>query len=256
MKRAHFIATAVAVLAVLVLVSAPVAAEDNLTDHIIKVTGYGESLTTPDKAVINLGIETVDTNASKAQSENTRTMNKVISALKAAGVKEENIKTSRYSMYSYEIYDYNKTDKFNVGDTVYSVTNTVEVITYDVDAVGTIIDKAVSAGANSVNRLQFGLSNEKQKEQRNAAIISAVKAARADADAVAAALGIKVTGTGVVSLDQSSSAVSYASVSMDTTMLKEAAVPSPVAPADGGSSTQIESGMLTTTATASIVFTY
>ncbi|HJJ32221.1 MAG TPA: SIMPL domain-containing protein [Methanocorpusculum sp.] len=255
MKRTHFIAAAIAVLAVLVVLIAPVAADNNLTDHIIEVSGYGESTTTPDKATISLGIETVDKIAFKAQEENSRIMNKVISALKAAGIKEENIKTNQYSMYSYEIYDYNKIEGFNIGDTVYSVTNTVEVITYDVDSVGSVIDKAIAAGANKVNRLQFGLSNEKQKEQRNAAIYSAVKAARADADAVAAALGIRVTGTGVISVSQSYNAVSYSNVTMDSMAMK-AASPSPVAPAEVGGGTQISSGTLSTTATVSIVFTY
>jgi len=253
MKKSRILITALAVAAVFLLLAVPaVAAEDKLTDHLIKTTGYGESITTPDKVTINLGIETIDADAAKAQTENTKVMNKVINALKAAGITDENIKTNNYSMYSYEISEYNKSDKYKEGTTVYKVTNTVTVISYNVSDAGKLIDVAIEAGANKVNNLQFGLSNEKKKEQRNAAIISAVKAARADADAVASALGVKVTGTGVVTLDQSYEPVSYANVSMTKAMSEDAAVPMTAA----GISTNIESGSLTTTATASIVFTY
>jgi len=254
MKKSSIIITLLAVAAVLLLLALPVAAtEDSLTDHLIKTTGYGESVTTPDKVTISLGIETIDADAAKAQSENTKIMNKVINALKSAGITDENIKTNNYSMYSYEISEYNKSDKYKEGTTVYKVTNTVTVISYNVSDAGKLIDVAIEAGANKVNNLEFGLSNEKKKEQRNAAIISAVKAARADADAVAYALGVKITGTGVVNLDQSYDPVSYSNVSMaKLSMAEDSAVPMVA----GGISTQIESGSLTTTATASIVFTY
>jgi len=255
MKKSQILITALAVAAVFLLLAVPaVAAEDRLTDHIIKTTGYGESITTPDKVTINLGIETIDSDAAKAQSENTKVMNKVINALKAAGITDDNIKTSNYSMYSYEISEYNKSDKYKEGTTVYKVTNTVTVTSYNVSDAGKLIDTAINAGANKVNNLQFGLSNEKKKEQRNAAIVSAVKAARADADAVASALGVKVTGTGVVTLDQSYEAVSYPNVTMAKAAMAEDSAAGAVAPI--AAPTQIEAGSLTTTATASIVFTY
>jgi len=253
MKKVHFIIAVVAIVTALLLITAPVLAEDKLTDHLINVTGYGESVTSPDKVTINLGIETINSNPTEAQSENSKIMNKVISALKSSGISDDNIKTNNYSMYSYEVSEYNKSDKYKEGTTVYRVTNTVSVTSYNVKTTGSLIDTAINAGANKVNSLQFGLSNEKQKEQRKAAIVSAVKAARADADAVASALGVKVTGTGVVTLDQSNNSVYYANVNMESakmTMAMDSAAGASVP------NTQIESGSLTTTATASIVFTY
>ena len=233
------------VLAFAALIIAPAAAaEDSLKDNIIHVSGYGESVTDPDKVTINIGVNIISDDAAKAQKEAAEKMDAVVAALKSAGIKENNLKTSQYSMYSHIIGDYEKSE-YKVGTTVYEVTNTVEAVSYDVKSVGTIIDKAVKAGANKVNSLQFGLSNEKQIQQRNAAIISAVKAARADADAVAGALGISIKGTGVINVDQSYRAVNYA--------------PSPVvmkAADTAAGATPIAAGELSTTATVSIVYTY
>lgn len=235
-----------AVFAIFALFALPAAAEDLSTDKIILVSGSGYSETTPDKVTISFGVETTDPDTKKAQSENADAMNKVIAALKKAGISDENIKTSGYSVYSYEISEY-QTGKWDIGTTVYEVTNTVQVISYNVDKAGEYIDAAVSAGANKVNSLQFGLSNEKQIIERNKAIISAVKSAKADADSVSSALGIKLTGTGKISVDQSYTPVSYPTMNMK-------------AEASGiafdSASTTIESGNLKTTASVSIVYTY
>ncbi|MDO5844755.1 MAG: SIMPL domain-containing protein [Methanocorpusculum sp.] len=235
-----------AVFAVFALLALPAAAEDLSTDKIILVFGNGYSDTNPDKVTISFGVETINPDAKKAQSENAEAMNKVIAALKKAGIKDENIKTSGYSIYSYEISEY-QTGKWDIGTTVYEVTNTVQVISYEVDKAGSYIDAAVDAGANKVNSLQFGLSNEKQIIERNKAIISAVKSAKADADSVSSALGIKITGTGKISVDQSYNAVSYPNVNLKTEAMGAVM---------DSASTAIESGKLKTTATVSIVYTY
>ncbi|HJJ31094.1 MAG TPA: SIMPL domain-containing protein [Methanocorpusculum sp.] len=253
MKTKTVLFTALVLAAVAFLCVLPAAADDSIKDHVITVSGYGESTSTPDMATLTLGIETEGTDAAKVQKENTEKMNKVISALKSAGIADSDIKTNRYSMYSNKISEYNA-GKYPAGTTVYYVSNTVSVTTYDVSKVGDLIDKAVAAGANNVNSLQFSLSNEKYIQERKAALVSAVKAARADADAVAGALGISITGTGHISIDQSYKPVSYTSV--DAVMMysaEDAAVPAPKAAAG---STSVESGSLKTTATVSITYLY
>ena len=252
MKTKTVFLAAGALLLALFLCVIPAAAEDSVTDKVISVTGYGESIAEPDMATITLGIETENPNASKAQKENAEKMDKVIAALKAAGIADKDIKTSQYSMYSYDVSKDNS-GKYDAGTTVYHVTNTVSAVTYDVSKVGDVIDRAVAAGANRVNNLQFSLSDEKQKQERKAALISAVKAARADADAVADALGLTIKGPGLISVDRSYTPVSYASVNLTA---KEDAMMAPKAAAAGRVSTSIEAGTLSTTATVSITFLY
>lgn len=230
---------------VFALFAIPAAAEDSQTDKVILVSGYGLSTTSPDKVTISFGVQTENPDAAVAQSENAALMAKVVAALKNAGIKDSNIQTTGYTIYSYVIGEYNP-GKWANGTTVYKVTNTVQIISYDVDKAGSYIDAAVDAGANNVNSLQFGLSDAKLIIERNAAILSAVKSARADADSVSSALGLKISGTGTINVGQSYTPVSYSNT--EVMMMKDAAgsrVP-----------TTIESGEIKTTATVSIVYTY
>ncbi|HJJ46482.1 MAG TPA: SIMPL domain-containing protein, partial [Methanocorpusculum sp.] len=83
---------------------------------------------------------------------------------------------------------------------------------------------------------------------------SAVKAARADADAVAGALGIAISGTGRISIDQSYKPVSYNSVpEVMMYSATDAAMPAPKAAVGG---TSVESGSLKTTASVSVTYLY
>lgn len=243
-----------AVLAALALMAIPVAAaEEQNSEKVILVSGNGYSTTSPDKVTISFAVETTDPDAKKAQSDNAQAMNNVIAALKSAGITSENIKTTGYNMYSYEIGEYNP-GKWPTGTTVYRVSNTITMISYDVNKAGEYVDIAIDAGANNVNRLQFGLSNEKQIVERNKALVSAVKAAKADADSISAALGLKILGTGKIYVDQSYSPVTYTAnvnVAMDGAMAKETAAGAPRA-----APTTVEMGDLQTTAVVSIAYLY
>ena len=59
----------------------------------------------PDKAVFNAALFTDGKEAQKVQDENSMVMNRVIAALKEAGVKDTEIKTSGYTLYLWEEWD-------------------------------------------------------------------------------------------------------------------------------------------------------
>lgn len=73
-------------------------------DRQIRVHGSGSVKVKPDTAVIQLGVVTEGTNLTSVQNENASTVSRVKSRLMAAGVEEENIQTSDYSVYPQ--YDY------------------------------------------------------------------------------------------------------------------------------------------------------
>ena len=241
--------SAVAVLvlfAVFALLVLPAAAENSQTDRVILTSGYGESVTTPDKVMISFAVETTDPDAKIAQQQNAEQIAAVVAALKNAGITENNLKTTGYNIYSYTIGEYNP-GKWPNGTEVYQVRNTIQMTSYDVSKAGEYIDAAVGAGANSVSSLQFGLSDAKQISERNKALVAAVTAARADANSVASALGVNIVSTGTVSVDQSRYSVSYNSA--ETMLMKADATAA-------GVPTTIQSGELKTTATVSVVYTY
>ncbi|MDV0441289.1 SIMPL domain-containing protein [Methanorbis furvi] len=232
--------------AVFAVCALPAAAETSPTDRVILTSGYGESVTTPDKVTISFAVQTTDPDVKVAQQQNAQASSAVIAALKNAGIAEKDLKTTGYNIYSYVIGEYNP-GKWPNGTEVYQVTNTIQMTSYDVSKAGDYIDTAVAAGANNVNNLQFGLSNAKQISERNNALVSAVKASRADADAVAGALNVRIISTGTIQIDQSRYSVSYPTY--ETTMMVKDSMA-------GSAQTQIQSGELKTTATVSIAYTY
>lgn len=168
----------VAMFATLVGMSSPNAlasADATSTDpRLVNVSGVGEITVTPDLAYIDLGVQTKNEDAAKAQQENAKLMTAVIDAIKGAGIKAEDIKTTGYSLY--QTYDYLQ-DKQS--DPYYVASNTVNVKIKDITKVGNIIDIASKAGANSINSIRFTVADDSKYYQE------ALKLAMADAKAKA-----------------------------------------------------------------------
>ena len=78
----------------------------------------------------------------------------------------------------------------------YQVTNTLTVTLDDVNRTGEIIDIAVANGINQADSIQFMLSDAQAQALRSEALKKAVANARSDADTVAGALGVNITGIG------------------------------------------------------------
>ncbi len=190
-----------------------VASAADIKEKVITVSGTGKVSTTPDTVIISLSVETENTDSQKAQQENGEKMTSCLNALKSIGITDSELKTTGYSMYSYK----SASDSIFGGDkTIYCVRNTVQVKTSKTDLAGDIIDTATSNGANNVNYIRFTLSDEKSQEMRDSALKAAVAQARADADSVAAAMGITIVGVDFVNVDSSYTPMVYAEASMYT----------------------------------------
>ena len=77
--------------------------------RLISVSGSVTKSVTPDKADITISVETLDKSASKSQSDNALTAQKVREALKAVGIDDKDIKTTGY--YLNEEYQWNESTK-------------------------------------------------------------------------------------------------------------------------------------------------
>jgi len=130
------------------------AADTTSSQHSITVSGDGSVLATPDTAHVTLGVQIQNAQLATAQSQATDNMNAVIAALKQSGISDQNIKTVSYTIYA------NQDPSKGTGEvTGYTVTNLVDVKIKQLDKVGSIIDAAVSAGANNVGGIQFSVEN-------------------------------------------------------------------------------------------------
>ena len=122
------------------------------TESVVSVTGSASVSVMPDKADIFVKIVSLEDNAAKAQSVNAEITNRVIAALKGAGVKEEDIETSSFRLYQKQKWNEEEKTYETVG---YEVTHILKVETLNVEEVGDLVDTAVEAGANGVDRISF-----------------------------------------------------------------------------------------------------
>ena len=163
-------------------------AQDNiasLTTQVpqIVVTGHGEVKVSPDRATIQIAVQTRAATASDAAAQNAIKQQAVLSALRTLGLSNDQLSTVNYQVYPEQRYEQGK-DPVISG---YNVTNTIVADIRRLDQVGKVIDAALSHGANLISSLQFYSSNT--QGARRTAIGSAIEMARADADAAARAAG-------------------------------------------------------------------
>jgi len=121
----------------------------------ITVVGEGKVRIEPDIAQINIGIEIVGDTVQGASSQAADAMDAVLTTVAAQGVDRKDIQTSGYNVWVERPYG----PEGPTGDTLYHVNNTVSVTIRDLDTVGTILDVAIEAGANSIYGVTFSVAD-------------------------------------------------------------------------------------------------
>lgn len=153
----------------------------------LNVNGVGQVNLTPDIAYIYIGVHTETTTASEAVDSNKTQTNAVIDAIKKAGVDKNDIRTTNFSIYPSQQYS----PEGQQTGTIYMVDNTVYVTVRDLDKLGSLLDDVISAGANTINSIQFDVADKTQalKDARVKAIEDAKTQAQELADAAGLSLG-------------------------------------------------------------------
>ena len=154
----------------------------------IVVSAVGEVVVTPDRARIQLGVETQARTAALAAQENARKQGAVLRAIAAAGVKAGQVTTVGYGVNPVQRWD-DKLQRTVIDG--YQVHNIVAVETEVLEQVAAILDGALGAGANRVVGLTYGVKDASEAEDR--ALAQAVERARRQAEGVATAAGGRVT---------------------------------------------------------------
>jgi len=190
----------------------------------VKATGNGVVQVAPDQAKIDIGVVTQAPTAQAAASQNAVQLQAAMDKLKAAIGPKGEIRTISYAVNP--VYQYSKTGGKPTIDG-YSANNTVEVTVNDLSIVGKVIDAATSGGANEIQRLQFSLKDE--GPARGRALRQAALEARANAEAMAAALGLKLGK--VILMEQSNPSV-IRPMMLPMNAARVGSVPTPI---EGGS---------------------
>jgi uncharacterized protein len=159
---------------------------DELTQRTISVTGTGSVEAAPDMATLMIGVTTQAETAAEALAANTEATNAVIARLTASGVAARDMQTSNLSINP----NWTGYDSSTPTIAGYVASNMLTVRVRALETTGTILDAAVTDGANTLNGLTFGLADP--EPAYNEARKEAVADARAKAELLATAAGVKL----------------------------------------------------------------
>ena len=204
----------------------------------LSVTGNGTVLVESDLAIVTVGVQETSKDVLAAQS----TVNEKIAAIKQAlldaGVQESEINTDSINIYAN--YDYSDNTEVIVG---YTARNSLSVRTTDMDNVGSLIDAAFAAGANTLDNVQFTVQDDTQAREQ--ALTMAVEDARRKADVLASAAGLQVA---------SIESISEGGVSVYDSMRNYAADTVMAAEESGGAGTLVQAALVSVDASVSMEF--
>ena len=153
---------------------------------LLSVSSRAEARKAPDIATFSAGVVTQAADGNAAMRQNAEQMNRVLAAIKAAGVADKDVQTSGISLNPQYRYEENQPPRI----TGYQASNTVNVKLREVAKMGKVLDALVASGANQVNGPSFGIDDPEPLYDR--ARLDALKAARARAETYAGALGVRV----------------------------------------------------------------
>ena len=183
---------------------------DEAIKSVVSTSGTATVKVDPDKVTVTIGVDTQGMTAAEASTKNAEMMEKVLAALRALGITDDQISTNWYSVYPQ--YEYRSPPCIEIYPqppecvpkseiTGYTASNSISV-TLDADEdVGKVIDAAVAAGANNVSGAYFFVSEERQQEIRDGLIEKAIDNARSRADKAAGAVNMTISGVKSINLN-------------------------------------------------------
>ncbi len=223
---ASSLVTFLAIGSVVMNASAQVAAPASTSTDgtLLSVSAEAKATRVPDVATMSTGVVTQAADANGALRANAEEMNKVMSAVKAAGIAERDVQTSGISIYPQYRYAENKPPVI----TGYQASNTVNLKVRDIAKLGKVLDALVASGANQVNGPNFEI--DQPEEAYDEARRNALAKAQARAEMYAKTLGLRVRR--IVSIDEGTGYQPPVMLRMAAKTMAMDAVESPVSPGE------------------------
>ncbi|MFO1473778.1 MAG: SIMPL domain-containing protein [Lysobacterales bacterium] len=153
---------------------------------LLSVSASADVKRAPDVASIGAGVVTQAADANAAMRANAEQMQKVMAAIRAAGIADKDIRTSGINLSPQYRYAENQPPAI----TGYQASNNVDLKVRDLGKLGKVLDALVASGANQVNGPSFEIDQPDavQDEARRAALDKA----QARAQMYAKSLGLQV----------------------------------------------------------------
>jgi uncharacterized protein YggE len=207
----------------------------------ITVTGEGTATAMPDMATESFTISTNSDTAAAAASDNNARYERLLKALEGLGIAKSDIRTTSYNV------NYSPPPQPEPGTPVqpvrerygYFVYRGISVTLHKLDLASKAVDAAVASGVTDIGGVTFGIAQ--RGGQQKQALSMAVRDARTQAEAMAAAAGLHIVR--VRAMQQGFAAAPMPMLKMAA---MQGAAPSPA--------TQIEPGSVETRATVTITY--
>ncbi len=211
-KRFAFVALqSVAIIAIAAIIAfspalaarQPVRADTTITvpTPTVSVNGTGKITVKPTIARISFGVFTHENTANAAQTENDATMSTITAALKVAGISEDDIQTTGYSLQPSYVWD--KDTEKNVLNG-YDMNHTISVVVRNIKDTGKTVSLIADNGANTVDGISFDVDDATLEQTKLAALDLAMANARKKADVVAKAAGKTILSVQTVNVNETS----------------------------------------------------
>ncbi len=121
----------------------------------ITVVGEGQVRTEPDIARVTIGMQVADPDVKAVTDQAAQSMQSLLAVLKEEGIAQEDIQTAYYNVYVDRPFGPGGGN----GEILYQVSNNMQVTIRDLDRVAPILGKAIEAGANNINSVNFSLAD-------------------------------------------------------------------------------------------------
>jgi len=216
-------------LCILTMLALPALADDGT----LKVTGSAAVSFAPDMATITIGVGIDGDSIAQAGKDAATAIASLVDLFKSHGIADEDIQTANF--YMNPRYNYYGETQTVVG---YRVEHMLNVNIRDLEKVNTVLDEAMSSGANQMYGMNFGSS--KQSEAADEALQNAIREGARKAELMAAAAGKTLSNLEEVNEKADGYAAVY--VRSNKAML------------DSAAGTQVQTGMLEITAVVELVY--
>lgn len=166
------------------ILATPAALAQRSELHTLTTTGEATRKAQPDHATIRLGVSRDGVSAKEAQLSVNTVMQAVLAQLNTLGIDADAVRTSRMQLFpTRDPRDHNHL-------TGYRASHEVTIDLDDFELISSAVDRALGAGANELQGIEYSLRND--SELHKEVLADAIRDARSKAEAMAAAAHVSL----------------------------------------------------------------
>jgi uncharacterized protein YggE len=155
--------------------------------RVVVVSGQGEVRAQPDRATVTVGVLARRPTVEAARQEANRVQAALLGVTRGLQIPDAQVRSTRVNVSPEYTWNESKRQREFVA---YAVQRQIVVDLRDIDKLGPLMEKSLTAGANDVQEPQ--LDSTKRKDLEREALVLAVEDARRNAEVLARAVGMAV----------------------------------------------------------------